>query len=352
VTQQILGLDIGSYSFKVVEILHPREGKPELVAFGSVDTPLNVLQSEAEDDQEKVAKIIKMLLKEAKVRSRKVVTAFPEAKIFTRVIEFPPLKGQDLHNALEWEVERFIPLPKDEVKTSWMVLEDGTVPGTQDGGKGKRMKILLVAAPLTLVDRYITILGMAGLEPLAFESEIIGMARSLSPQGSDCPVTLIISLGASATDLCIVDQGIIQFTRSIGTSGSDLAKVISRELGFEQDQAEEYKRAYGLLEDKLGGKVVSVIKPVFDIIVNEIEKAILSYQAQKPMHPVKRVVLTGGTARLPGVVVYLAESLGVEVQIADPWIDVKVPPQFEEDVHRLENQTHFAVAVGLGLKRI
>lgn len=85
----------------------------------------------------------------------------------------------------------------------------------------------------------------------------------------------------------------IQFTRSIGTSGDDLAKVIARELGFELNQAEEYKRAYGLLADKLGGKILKVVKPVVDIIVNEIEKAIISYQTKVPMRPVKRVMLTG-----------------------------------------------------------
>ncbi|MBU0708322.1 type IV pilus assembly protein PilM [Patescibacteria group bacterium] len=347
--QQFFGLDIGSRNIKVVELNRARDGRPELVAFGSTETPSGAMQSDSEMDQQKVAKAIKELMKESKIKSQKVITAFPESRVFTRVIEFPPLRGEELYRALEWESDRFIPLPKDKVKVSWMVLDEGQLPEGEEAGR--KMEILLVAAPLDLVNRYLGILEMAGVEPVAFESEIIGMVRSLITGSDESAVALIISLGASATDLCIVDRGTIRFTRSIGTSGDDLAKAVSRDLGFEVAQAEEYKRAYGLMEDKLGGKILAVVKPVFDVIVNEIEKAIISYQTKVPMRPVKRVVLTGGTARLPGVVVYLAESLGIEVQIGDPWVNIVIPPRFEEEVRRLENQTQFAVAGGLALKQ-
>ena len=347
---QFFGLDFGTHTLKAVELSYSKGGKPQLVAFGSVPAPEKSIESDSSIDQADLIKSIKSLLKESGVKSRKVVTAFPESKIFSRVIEFPPLSGQELNNAIEWESERFVPLPKDKVKISWMILEEGQKPQGENS-PGKKMRIFLVAAPLDLVERYLNIMEGAGLEPIAFESEIIGVVRALSLGMQEGPTTLIISLGAKTTDLCIVDGGIIQFTRSIGTGGVALARAIERELGFELSQAEEYKRAYGLLEDKLEGKILKVVKPVFDIIVNEIERAVISYQTKMPMRPVKRVVLTGRTSQLPGVVVYLAESLGIEVQIGDPWIGISVPPQFETEIHSLENQTRYAVAVGLALKK-
>ena len=47
-----------------------------------------------------------------------------------------------------------------------------------------------------------------------------------------------------------------------------------------------------------------------------------------------------------------AESLGLEVQIGDPWRGISIPPELEEEVRRLENQTRFAVAVGLAKKNV
>ena len=345
----IVGLDIGSHSLKAVELQRNKNDLPKLLAYGQVLSPPGILLSEAEEDQNKLTQLIKNLWREYKFKSRKVVTAFPESRIFTRVIELPPLNQNELHQAIEWEAERFIPLPKDKVQSSWMVLDPGQPPSAES--EGRKMKILLVAAPLDLVKKYLDILERANLEPVAFETELIGLVRALAYR-SDLPVTLLIALGGTTTDLCIVDQGIIQFTRSIGTGGEALTKAIARELGFEKEQAEEYKRAYGLMEDKLGGKILKVLKPVFDIIVNEIEKAILSYQTKQPLRPVKRVVLTGGGAQLPGVVVYLAESLGVEVQIGDPWSGIELGPSFEEKIHSIANQTLYAVAVGLARKPV
>lgn len=347
--EKVIGLDIGSRVTKVVELERVKGERPKLRSLGSAPTPTNALQSDSDLDLDKISHSIKALLDESRIKTRSVVASLPEPRVFTRVIEFPPLKGEELQSALEWELERFIPLPRDKVKVSWMVLERS---GDEEGeGEGK-MKILLVAAPKSLVNRYLSIVERAGLEPVAFESEILALVRSFFSSEKVGPVSLLISLGAASTDLCIVDGGTIQFTRSISTSGNDLAEAISRELGFDTEQAEEYKQAYGLEEGKLGGKVLKVVKPIFDIVVNEIEESIISYQTKMPMKPVKRVVLTGGTACLPGIVVYLAESLGIEVQIGDPWIDVTIPPEFEEQVRRLENQARYAVAVGLARKSI
>ncbi len=112
------------------------------------------------------------------------------------------------------------------------------------------MKVLLVAAPLTLIERYMKIMQMAQLTPIALETEIVAITRTFSPRKDNVPTTMIVSIGASTTDLCIVSGGIIQFTRSIGTGGVALARAVAQELGFEMSQAEEYKKTYGLEGDQ------------------------------------------------------------------------------------------------------
>ena len=64
----------------------------------------------------------------------------------------------------------------------------------------------------------------------------------------------------------------------------------------------------------------------------------------------KRVVLTGGTAKLPGVVIYLAEALGLEVQIGNPWDGIALPQQISQKL--IDEGTSYGVAVGLALKQV
>lgn len=346
---EFFGLDIGSYSLKLVEMDHDGD-QLKLSTLGMSTPPPNLIYSDAEIDKQALADNIKKLVKDAGVHTRNVVAAFPESATFTRVIEMPKITEQELENAIEWSAEQYIPMPLSEVKLSWMVLGESDNK-TKEGGE-KVLRVLLVAAPLTLIERYMNIINLAGLEPYAFETEVIAISRALLPQDQSSPTTLIVSIGASTTDLSIVDSQNIQFTRSIGTGGNALTRAISQELGFEVPQAEEYKRSYGLLEDQLEGKIMNILKPVVDVILSEVERAILFYQTKHIANPVKRVVVTGGSAQLQGLVVYMASSLGVEVQIGDPWQGINVPERFTSVTDDIQNKVSYSVAIGLAKRDV
>lgn len=364
-SETIFGLDIGSHSIKAVELERTGDGF-KLLSFGSIDSPPSAVFSESELDQKELAQKIKALVKENHLRARNVATAFPESLIFTRVIEIPAMTEHEVKNAIQWQAEQYIPVPLSDIKLSWQILE-GALPsvstlslkGIKSGGHNpaekktsQKMKVLLVAAPLTLIDRYLKILSLANLNPLIFETEILAIVRALSLEDAAQPTTAFVSIGATTSDICISDHSVIQFTRSIGTGGIALARAISQELGFDLAQAEEYKKSYGLLEDQLGGKIMQTIKPVFDVIASEVDRAILAYQTKSPSQPVRRVVLTGGSTQLPGVVVYLAENLGLEVQIGNPWENIQKTPEQEEKLKDIENQVNYAVAVGLAKRTL
>ena len=338
------GFDIGSHSIKAVQLTGTFEA-PAFVAAVQIDTPPAAFSQPGEADSgeaiEAVAGAIKLLHKEAHFSTDKVVTSLPESQIFTRVVELPSLKQSEIKNAISWEAEQYVPVPINEVKLDWQVLGNSTTSG--------KVEVLLVAAPINLISRYLKILKAANLTPLSLETEIISVVRSLVQRIEGAPTTMVVSIGASTTDLSIVSTGRISFTRSIATGGHALARGVAQELGFELDQATEYMETYGLDPNSLEGKVMQAIKPIFDVIVNEIRRVLAYYASKHPNIPVKRVVVTGGAAKLPGLVVYLAESLGIEVQIGNPWEGISLPSHAQNKL--VEEATSYAVAVGLALKQ-
>ena len=228
-----------------------------------------------------------------------------------------------------------------EIRLDWQILGN-----TPDG----KVEVLLIAAPLTLIERFLKYIRLANLTPISLETEITSVVRSLVQRVEGTPTTMVVSIGASTTDLSIVHQGKISFTRSIGTGGAALARGVAQELGFEIDQATEYMKTYGLDPSSLEGKVMQAIKPVFDVIVNEIRRVLAYYATKHTDVPVKRIVLTGGTAKLPGLVIYLAEALGLEVQIGNPWEGISLPGNVSKRL--IQESTSYAVSVGLALKQI
>jgi type IV pilus assembly protein PilM len=333
------GLDIGTNTIKAVQFSGSSE-KPVFIAAGQVKAPVKAQGGNSEAQATEVVKAIKSLYREAHITTNKVITALPESQILTRVVEMPSLNQSELRNAITWEAEQYVPIPMKEVRLDWQILGNSTTAG--------KVEVLLVAAPISLVSYYLNILKQVGLTPASLETEITSVVRSLVQRVEGAPNTMVISIGASTTDMSIVRNGRISFTRSIATGGLALARGVAQELGFETNQAVEYMKTYGLDPTSLEGKVMQAIKPIFDIIINEIRRALAYYATKHSEANVKRIVVTGGTAKLPGLVVYLAEALGLEVQIGNPWEGISMPSRIAKKLS--EDATSYAVAVGLALK--
>lgn len=338
-----VGLDIGFSTIKAVALT--KEGSSfKLVSLASIPTPQPGILSDADNDLETVAAAIKNLLSAAYIREKEAVIALPESKVFTRVIDdLPFLSDNELSSAIRYAAEEFIPMPLIDVNLNWQVLarSDGT-------NKDTKTIVLVVATPKNVVAKYLKILEMAGIRPKALETEIIAVTRSLVGSNPFSPSTLIVQLGATTTDFATVSKGLIWLTRSISTGGLALTRALAQHFNFEMKQAEEYKKVYGMLEDQLEGKVFEVLKPIEDIIVGESKRVIQAFEAKYAQNPIKRVVLSGGGAKMPGLVIYFANNLGFEVQEADPWYSIA---KDKASVAKLaQDASSYSVAVGLALR--
>jgi type IV pilus assembly protein PilM len=338
----LTGIDIGSHTIKLIEI--EREGEAlTLRAAGSAPTPQKALTSNLPADQKAVAVAVRQLIKDTGAKAANVALALPESQVFTRVIEVPHLSARELSSAIRWEAEQYIPLPLEQVNMDFSVLRDTRDTGTT------MMEVLLVATPRVLLDRYLTFLELAELTPVAAETEIIATARALSRAASAVKTAMIVSIGAQTTDLSILRSGILAFTRSIAAGGEALSRALVAGLDFNATQAEEFKRTYGLESDKLEGKIVEAAKPIMDTIIGEMKRAVAFYQEKHKEDKIETIMLAGGTAKLPGLVVYLAERMGIEAQLANPWVGIKKDARFAVLDH--EGPT-FAVAVGLAIREM
>ncbi len=340
--QNVLGIDIGTSAIRAVVLSH-RHNPPKLVSLGKIPTPPPGISSDADLDLEAIGISLKSLVAEIKSPTREVVVALPESKIFTRVIyDLPFLTNDELGQAIRFAAEEFVPMPIQDVNLNYQILFR-----SPQKGPGSRTVVLAVASPKMLIDKYLKVLAAADLKPLAIETELVALSRSLVGFNTYSPTTLIIQLNTLTTDYAVISEGLILLTRSISTGSLALTRAIAQSFSFELAQAEEYKKVYGLLEDQLEGKLHQVLKPITDIIVSESKRVIQAHETQNPDKQIKRVVLSGGGSQLPGLVIYFANVLGLEVQEADPWQAVNKDPSIKA---KLANEvSSYSLAVGLAL---
>ena len=345
--KRIVGLDIGVSSIKLVQLLPDSNGF-SMGAVGKIATPQNSLYSESQLDQKNLAQAASNLFKESKATTNAVSISLLESSVATKVIEMPLLNDNELASAIKWEAEQYIPWPIDEVSLDWQVLKR---PDAGVKAVDAKMQVLLVAAPTALVNKYVNILKMANLEVVSVETEVLSIARSVYLSDISAPTTMVLDIGSMNTNICIEENGVLVFSRTIATGGVSLTRAVANELSLDFNQAEEYKKTYGLDQTKLSGRVAQAIKPIFDVIVNEIKRAFAFYQNIKPDGGIKRIVVSGGSAKLPGIVFYIASQLSdVEIQFADPWKNIKFPQKIVYDP-RTEG-CDYTTAVGLAMKEV
>ena len=338
---EFFGLDIGSHKIKIVK-LSKSNNQFRLMALGNAPSTQRGVLSEAESDLTALANVIRKLHQETKINTKNVVSALPQDQVFTQVITLPKLSRDELTSALKWEAEQYVPIPLTEVTLTHQIIGE-----TKENGK-ERIEVLLAAAPNRLIDRMITILKTAGFNPLSLELEIMSIARSLVV-ASGSEITMVIDLGARATDIAVIENGQIIFVRSIPTAGEAFTRAVASGLNLDINQAESYKKAYGADSEKLEGKMIETLLPVIEIMTTEIEKIIQFHQLEKNKK-ISRVVLTGGTASLPEIASFLAKKINLEIQIGDPFLSItkdeltkKIPPQ---------ELPLYAIASGLAMKEI
>lgn len=340
------GLDIGTSTMKAVWLTEQNDFYL-LNSASMIPTPSKGMLSESPLDQEEMAQAIKTIITNAKITAKYVNIALPENQVYTRVLEMPVLSDKELSSAIYWEAEQYIPIPLENIALDWRVLKR---PNEQESTN--KMQVLLVGAPELLINKYERIIEMAGLSLNAVETEILAAVRALSFTNmsnatKETPNTLIINIGALSTSMVIIKNGLIVFTYSVPTGGAAINRAIASDFGFTVAQAEEYKKVYGVSDKNLEGKIGKASKPILLSIMGELKKALAYYNEKYKDSPIRQILLSGGSARLPGLDLLFAQNSGIETVIANPW---KVISNQSLPKEIIENAANYTIAVGLAMR--
>ncbi len=336
----LIGLDIGTQTIKAVQLY--RETTISLHGAGYIMTPSVALASVNPQDEQIVSVSINRLVHDLKVSTTDVSASLPSSKVITRIVQLPAMDEKDLASSIQWEAEQYIPWPLAKVKLDYVIIDRDS--NTQ------KMNVLLVAAPLTLIEKYIRIITAAGLNPLALETEILASTRTIINNFPTVSNILVLSMGASSCEIGLIHNRILIYTKSIPIGGVTLSRSISHELAFEPAQAEEYLKTYGLEEDKLEGKIAKIITPLFAGIFSEMEKTVSYFKEKYPTEEIKTGVICGGLAKLPGLFLTITKNLGLDSQIANPFMNITVDKNILPIL--LPDAPLYSTAVGLALKEI
>jgi len=333
-----LGIDIGTFSIKVVEL--KKEGaKAKLLTYGFSES----LQGLAQADTKRVAKVVNQICQKAGVVSKSAVAALPTFSVFSSIINLSGVGKKDITPAVHWEAKKVIPLPLEEMILDWKKVKEDNNSRSKDN-----VKVLLTGAPRSLVKKYIEIFKNAQINLLSLETETFSLVRSLL--GNDKSTNMIVEMGANTTDISIIDQSIPMLNRSIDIGGLTITKTISSSLDISLERAEQLKYDLGISSFETQDNVVpKTIAEAISPIVNEIKYALSLFQS-KNNKKVEKLILSGGSALLINFSNYLSKILDLNVVVGNPWSRVSYPVDLKPILDEIG--PHMSIAIGLALREI
>ncbi len=324
-----VGLDIGSYNLKVVE-LEKKDGSFEIVSAGIKEI------RETKD----ISLAIKELFKETRISTKEVNISLSGDNVVARYLSLPKMNEDELNKALAFELEDRIPFKANEVYTDYSIL--GDEPNSKN-----RMSVFLVAAKKDMLDTKLEFMRRAGLLPQVITMDALALKNTFyfNYPSKDTASIAILNIGNKISNLLIAREQTPYFVRDARFGGEAITALIQSKLGLNQKDAEELK--YSSLKDA-PDDVLQTIKATLSSLLNEIFVSLDFYENLTECK-IDEVYICGGSSKIIGLKDFLWGYLNLEVFTLEPLKNFSVSPDISQEA--LTNLSPFlAIAIGLALE--
>ncbi len=307
----IFGLDIGPSSLKVMQIEQINNQK-KIIGYGFTSFDRSVINDGVVVDAEKIAEAAAKLFKTeliGDITTRRVAIAIPAYRTFTRSISLPNLKSKEINEAVRLEAEQYVNVPMDQLYLDYEIIRQ-----TSD-----EIDVFIVAVPKDIVDSYLRLAEILGLETVLIEPTLSSSGRlfSLDPQ-SDI-ATVIIDFGSRSADISIFDKHVL-VTGTVQAGGEIFTNAIKEKLNVTLAEAGLIKTKYGLQLSKKQSEIKAALEPILAEVIKEINRMNRYYEERYGnSRPIGQIITLGGGANMPGLSDYLTNSIRLPVRHTDPW---------------------------------
>ena len=324
-SKEAIAVDLGSSSIKVVQ-LKQTAGKYSLVKWGEIPIFDGAAELSPQDKKSISAARLGEFLAREKILTKNIVGSVSGNQVIVRYVRFPKLSREELNKTIQFEAEPYIPFDIRDVNLGFHIIGEVVEEGQ------KKMETILVAAKKDVAQTRLDVFDELNLRPVVIDVDVFALqnAYELNCDPAVTETAVLVNIGASVTNLAIVENNIPKVVRDVFISGNSFTKAIQRNLACDMKTAEEMKYKHTLLvtaeekektlsnNQKEAIQFSSAVVPVARDLLSEIHKSIDFYISQNPERTVNKIYITGGSSYLKNLNKYLELELKIPVEIFNP----------------------------------
>jgi type IV pilus assembly protein PilM len=340
----LIGLDIGSRSIKAAEIIETKRGRT-LKRFGIVDLPQGAIEEGSINDPESVAESIRQLFKSYGIKENNVAVSIGGYSVIVKKINVQTMAEKQLQETIHFEAEQYIPFDISDVNLDFQILgENETNPG--------QMSVFLVAAKKEMVNDYINMVNLAGLNPCIVDVEAFALQNTFEANYDIQKENIaLIDIGASKTSLNILKGNSSVFMRDVSLGCGQVNQKIMSLIDCSFEEAEQLK--HGDQPDRLTtDDLKGIISTVVSDWCTEIRRALDFFYSTYPEDQIKKIVLSGGGANVVEFRQLLATEASAEVETINPFKNFHVDAKSFDNSFIRQIAPQAAISMGLAMRKV
>jgi type IV pilus assembly protein PilM len=342
--KNVIGLDIGSSSVKLVELKDGRNGfklqnlaisplPPEAIVDGAVMDSVTIIDTVRD-------------LVTAVTKTKDVVTSVSGHSVIVKKITLPLMTEAELEESIQWEAERHIPFDINDVNIDFQIVGYGSE-------NPDLMDVILVAAKKDMINDYVSVIMESGLNPVLVDIDAFAVENMLAVNYDiDKEDTVAIAnIGATVTNINILRNNISAFTRDVFKGGNQITEEIQRQLHIDYEEAEKIK--VGKQVDGATQSVLqNVLKEASESLAIEVGNTLEFFQSTSAAQKISKLFLSGGGAKIKEFDIVLQQQTGIPVEMANPFKKIEYSEKNFDVEYLREIGPVVAVGVGLASRKV
>ena len=338
--RDIVGIDIGTSSVKVVEI-EQFETTIRLKTYGELQLGPYVsapLGSAVRLPVEARTKAIVDILRESNVESKQGVMTLPLADSFVTTISLVAQEREDIGPRVHVEARKHIPVPLSEVELEWVEVEP-----LANTPKSVR-EVLLAVIQKSAIAESKSILSSISMTSQQPEIELFSALRAATKE-TDTSVA-VIDLGAQTSKLYISEGGFLRRIHRVRVGGASATDRIASSLAVSFEEAENQKRN-ARPDTQYFADIKKVMVATYEKPMQEFKRVIDQYEIRSGT-ALSRIVIMGGGVSFYDFSSFVSYALDRKVEKANPFTKIAYPAFMEDAL--TEIAPVFGVALGAALR--
>jgi type IV pilus assembly protein PilM len=342
--RQIVGLDIGTHSIKLIQLKQDR-GVWELLNFGIMPLQPEAVIEGVVMDADAVVNAIKNLVNLEKITARDAVTSVSGHSVMIKKITLPLMNEKELEKTIFWEAKQYIPFDPDDTRLDFQILENAHSSESEPG-----LEVLLIAAKRDKVEDYNNLILEAGLNPVIIDVDSFALENCYELNyGWEAEETIgLIDIGASMTKMNIIKNRKNILVRDLAVGADLCTKEIQKAFDTSYEDAEALK-----LGSKIEGipreKIVDIVERTLERIARAVQDILVSLRKEKNTE-IDRLFLSGGCSLLKGIDRFFTKKIDIPAEVINPFQKIRVDEEIFDREYIEKTGPLAAVAVGLAIR--